>query len=114
MKLTYTYADNTDYLTQEYDAFDAKGRRIGASARLGEAVVERAEGTVYHFEGDESLIGTRYYTFRPWALRDGRTFGAVQHERHFATKAERQAAINQYFTDAQKRATRRTTTNQEG
>jgi hypothetical protein len=84
--------------TQEYDATDRFGRRIGARASLETVVWVEDE------KGWSSVPAGTYYVFKPHALRDGKSYGASQPAQQFATQAERQAAVNKYFLGAQKRA----------
>jgi hypothetical protein len=80
---------------------DDRGRVVGARARL---TVE-----VHTDETDDSKAGTwmvpagTYFTYRPHATRNGKPFGASQNQMYFATREERDAAVEQYFAGARKR-----------
>ena len=75
-----------DNIKRDFGVTDEKSRAIGAMVVLND-------------EGFPKPFG-----FRPWATRAGKAFGAIRRERWFNTKAERDEAIETYFTGAQKRA----------
>lgn len=73
----------------EFDAIDAKGRRHGYQIRYGTETFIRdaAANTLI----DDAALGL-WFTARPHALKDGKTFGALQSPKRFRTAAEAEAA----------------------
>lgn len=84
-------------------ATDKRGRTIGAMIFRGEYdAVEAPAGARSYYN---STTGAGHmFTFRPWATRNGKTYGAWQYGRSFESAAERDAAIEAYLKDARKRA----------
>ena len=102
-----------DRVAQDYGCCDSRGRAVGGrvtflsvswAAASPEAVAAYAartySGRLIYAERD----GATLYAFRPQATRDGAKFGALQDRRFYATLAEAQAAAQDYFTQAAKRA----------
>lgn len=96
---------------RNFDFVDSKRRTIGASAWKWSQVltpVPQEEidrgwfGFIY--EGEESLNGTTVFAYQPHGLRAGEYFGASQGTFYFRTEAERDAAAEKYFKNAEKRA----------
>jgi len=79
-------SERTDETEREESFFvrDTKGRTVGARARMW-----KEDGR---------------FCYRPGALRNGQPFGANQPAGRFGTEAERDAAVEKYFTGARKRA----------
>jgi hypothetical protein len=48
-----------------------------------------------------------YFAFCPHASRNGKPYGAIQRDQFYTTAAERDAAMETYFTNAAKRAAKR-------
>jgi hypothetical protein len=95
---------HTDTAIREYDARDRFGRQIGAKAYTWEerfaADSDSTPSATYH----HYIVPGCYYGFCPQALRDGRKYGAVQHDQLFTTEEARDAAVARYFAAAEKRA----------
>lgn len=93
------FGENID---RAFDYVDSKGRRIGGRVSLSTVNVVADE------TGDSSLLARDWLGFRfvacPGALRDGRSFGAIQRNHYFETVEERDAYVVKYFRDAEKRA----------
>lgn len=96
---------------RHFDAFDNKGRQFGAMVRKFRCAYVADEVELWDFPQNiksatkrAERAGRTYYGFRPHALRDGALFGASHGEQHFSTAAERDAAVEKYFAQAEKRA----------
>lgn len=96
--------------TREFDAVDTKGRRFGAAATKTTQVYETQQRAIWptahnlaNANENRRPDGT-YYAFRPTAMRGGDFFGASHGENIYASEAERDAAVERYFADAEKRA----------
>lgn len=76
---------------------DNRGRAIGARVELFTAYKPSADGTT----------SIPLWCFRPWAMRGGEVFGAVQRTREFANVTERDEAVKRYLDGARKRAEKR-------
>lgn len=92
---------STEAITEKFDfnTFDKKGRRIGCMITIWEDTFEITSGN----SGFVCAPGT-YFTFRQWATRDGEAYGAIQHNKLYATATERSEAIEKYLKSARKRA----------
>lgn len=98
---------NTGRVERAFDAWDSKGRRIGARANLLEADRTIFTTSVWVPDGQEApppKPAAHVYGFWPCATRDGEWFGASHPCSWFDTTAERDAAIAKYFAGAEKRA----------
>lgn len=89
---------------RSFDARDRFGRTIGAKAytweeSYAEAADSTPSATYHHY-----IVPGCYFGFCPQALRDGRKYGAVQHDQLFTTEEARDAAVARYFADAERRA----------
>lgn len=101
--MAYTSREITEY-AHEHISFglkDSKGREIGAL--ITRAIATFSENEPGKTWGYTKPAGT-YLTFCPHATRNGKTYGACQHERYFDTEAEREDAISAYLANARKRA----------
>lgn len=112
-KVTITFT-TWDYDSQVYgeridrsfEAVDTKGRQFGATVRPFEIDLVRRTADVWascagNFSQEEA--GHRW-GFAPHATRGGKLYGASQGSRLFTSKEDRDAAIEKYFTTAEKGA----------
>lgn len=83
---------------------DAAGRAMGARLTLEVRTYEAAEAGA---TGARNIAPGSYYVFTPHATRNGKRFGRVQADRHFATESERASAISLYLRAAVQRAAAR-------
>jgi hypothetical protein len=109
IKLVKQYGENR---AVTFPAYDNKGRQFGASASITDHHFRPFDGS----EGDHTFdyadpdrrnpitVPTIRYGFRPHATRNGQLYGSSHGTRLFDTPAERDAAIEAYFVDAEKRA----------
>ena len=102
-------------VARDFDAFDAKGRKIGGQASIFSrsfvafSEAEGAEGSsraCYSIVPRE-FVGRTFFGYRPHALRDGKEFGALQGSMLFETLEEAEAAVLEYFAGAEKRANKK-------
>lgn len=81
---------------------DKYGRPIGAYIyRWTIKFTPAPEGATYWTNVE--ALGMKY-AFSPQATRNGKNYGALQADRYFETKAERDAAIARYLKNARQRA----------
>lgn len=96
------------YDARHYGVKDSKGRVVGASVQTFAVTLRDAtpEDIETRARSTYRVPAGTYYIYTPHALRDGRSFGALQGYRWFTTEAERDAAVAKYFRDAEKRASK--------
>lgn len=102
-------------IVRDFGVTDLSGRVVGAYVKTFIEVYRNAT-TEELVEGDENnrygadyirlsrVPAGTYYSFTPYATRAGAHFGASQPSNTYATKSDRDAAVEEYFTAAQKRA----------
>lgn len=77
----------TATIDRNFGYLDRMGRLIGARVRI-----------------QDNIVPDRPFSFVPTATRNGKRYGATSDFRCFRSAAERDAAIEKYFADAEKRA----------
>lgn len=94
-----------DTVRRNFGVKDRLGREIGGIAyRFRETFTEVPEGQTYHHRG---YAPGQYFAFNPHASRNGREYGALQKTQYFTDAESRDAAVELYFRNAEKRALRR-------
>lgn len=112
-KLTYDrdHRSSRDYdadvnhatVRRNFGVTDHKGRMIGGLAYVFDATFKAV--------GEDArswycIPPGLHYGFEPHATRDGRPYGASQRAQYFTTATERDAAVETYFRNAEKRNTK--------
>lgn len=100
MSTDKTYHQDATAEHIDFEALDARGRKVGAQIiRQTVTFSPLSEGVPgWVFEP-----GT-YYAWRASATRNGKPYGATQRENICTTAEEREAAIAKYLNGARKRA----------
>lgn len=110
-------SSDTVKIVRNFGVQDNKGRAVGAFVKTFTEVYrdatpeETAKGERDNYYGADYIrlfrvpVGT-YYCFTPCATRAGESFGAGMGSNTYATEADRDAAVAEYFKNAQKRATK--------
>lgn len=86
----------------DFETLDKRGRRVGVNIRR----------EFVSFDPTDARCGWdrepgEYWSFKPWATRNGQCYGPVQSDYAFRTREEREAAIEKYLVGARKRAAKK-------
>lgn len=122
LRITST-SETIETLTENYGVQDRLGREIGGEVKIARDVWRRSNAYgVSREHADGALAGVHdrvlaaeanmtllpvTFSIRPWATRNGRTYGAVQRSKQFATELEARAEAALYFKKARARASKR-------
>lgn len=98
MKTEPTNQTNIGSNSEDFQIVDSKGRKIGAMVHTFEMDYVESEA------GWSNQAAGHYFVLCPQALRNGRHFGAAQHDQLFTTEEARNKARAKYFAGARKRA----------
>lgn len=90
----------------EFDAFDAKGRRHGYQVAFASFQYIREDCGSNSWLVDDENLGI-WFSVQPHALKDGKTFGALQPAKRFRTLAEAETAAAGMIERARKAAAKK-------
>lgn len=101
MKTTYTTRSNEDRKHVDFGTQDKQGRNIGTRVYTFEVDFVEVPETVRMWYNQDA---GHYFGLNCMATRNGRVYGASQHDQYFTNTTDRQAVIDTYLVGARKRA----------